>query len=64
MNNEATSRYAAKLIMGYSKLGVDLYNCMYWWGSSVQSLQCVSCMEDDCNDCIGRRWLEDVPVVE
>ena len=41
MKNKATSRYADELIMGYSRLVVQLYNCMYWWGSWVESLQSV-----------------------
>ena len=41
MKNKATSRYADELIMGYSTLVVHLYNCMYWWGSWVESLQSV-----------------------
>ena len=62
MKNKATSGYADELIMGYSTLGVHLSK-LYVLVGLLGGILAV-CMDDDCNDCIRGRWLEDVPVVE
>ena len=48
--------------MGYFEAGCTLVQ-LYVLVGLLGGILAV-CMDDDCKDCIRRRWLEDVPVVE